>query len=156
MNRILKAASFLVLTLLLSLPGSYAQADTTTSGGQAIVPPFHLHYITVNERLNFHMQIANISGNSVHAVIKYHDQTGAITKTVEQDIVAGAIFDTEFDTSGTPGSSMVPFYATIDWTGPYSGQKPLVAHAYVRYFVQTSDTRAQDTNSLPINGGMPF
>jgi hypothetical protein len=156
MNRILKTASLMVLTLLLSLPGSYAQADTTTSGGQAIIPPFHLLYLSSNHRLNFHMQVANISNETVHVIIKYFKNSGEVAKTAEMDIAAKAIGDASFDTSSTPGGTMLPFYGTIEWTGPYTAQKPLVAHAFVRYYTMSNSIESREANSLSINNGMPF
>jgi hypothetical protein len=60
-------------------------------------------------------------------------------------------------TASTPGTTPLVFYASVEWTGPFSTRKPMIAHAYTRYYVQSgSNYRAQDVNSLPINCGLPF
>jgi|GEM_PF-2027382 len=146
--------SALVLALMLS--AGIARADTTTSGGQAIVPPFHLFYDSSSHYLVFHMQIANISNAPVHVVVKYFNAVGEVAKTAEMDLAAKAVANTMLETSSTPGNDGLPFYATIDWTGPHSGQKPLMAHAFARYYYKPGTSAVQDVNSISVNGGLPF
>jgi hypothetical protein len=129
---------------------------TTTSGGQAIIPPFELYYASTNEYLACRVQLANISNETVHVVLNYINGSGEVAQTTEVNIAAKTVVFIRFTTESTPGSVILPFYGTIDWTGPYMVQKPLVAHGYVRHFLATSSGLAQSAYSLPINNGMPF
>jgi hypothetical protein len=155
MNRILKAASLMVLTLLLSLPGSHAQADTTTSGGQALVPPFYVDYISASYYSMFTMNLANVSNDPIHVVIDYYKQSGEIVKTVEIDLAAKQTIGNVFNGSETPNQSMF-CYGVIRWTGPSTLQKPLLAQGYSYYYYMDRAYRNYEYAGVPINGGMPF
>jgi hypothetical protein len=155
MNRILKAVSLMVLTLLLSLPGSYAQADTTTSGGQAIVPPFTVQYLAATHYSSIAMSLANISNDPIHLVIKYYKQSGEVAKTIEMDLAAKESTVAYFDGAENPNTAM-SCYGVVRWTGPGTLQKPLIAQGYSYYYYMTSAFRNYFATGLPINNGMPF
>lgn len=145
------------LALALALTASGVMAQTTTSGGQALVPPFHLFYSSNTERIDFAMQLANLSDDTIYVRVTYFDRLGAVAKTDEFDIGPKQGSGSSLSTSSTPGTTPLVFYASVEWTGPFTTRKPLIAHAYTRYYVQSgSNYRAQDVNSLPINCGMPF
>lgn len=154
MRRIMTVLSVVALALALAAPD--AKAQTTTSGGQAIVAPFHLFYSSSTERIDFSLQVANLSNDTVHVRVTYFDQLGAVAKTEEFDLNARQAKGSSLSTASTPGTTPLNFYASIEWTGPFSARKPMIAHAYTRYYVQTGTFRAQDVTSIPINCGMPF
>lgn len=79
----------------------------------------------------------------------------AVVRALDMEVGQGA--GSSLSTVSTPGTTPLVFYASVEWTGPFSTRKPMIAHAYTRYYVQSgSNYRAQDVNSLPINCGMPF
>jgi hypothetical protein len=155
MNRILKLASLMALTLLLSISGSHAQADTTTSGGQAVVPPFYVDYISASYYSMFTMNLANVSNDPIHVVIDYYKQSGEIEKTIEIDLAPKQSVENRFNGSESPKQLMY-CYGVIRWTGPSTLQKPLLAQGYLYYYYMDSAYRNYEFAGVPINGGMPF
>jgi len=129
-------------------------SDTSMSGGQALIPPHHQFYTNVDTRTKLHMQVANISNETVHVVVKYFNRTGGLDRTTEVDIAAKEVVDIGFDTASTPNNKLESYYGMVEWTGLYTAQKPIVAHASLRYYVKALS--AMCDNSLPINNGLPF
>lgn len=147
-------SSLIVAFFLLCSPGVNI-ASTTTSGGQAIIPPFSVHYFTTSHSVSFTTTISNISNYTVNVVIEYYKQSGDVAKTVEVDIDPRETVVDIFDGSATPNVQM-DCYGVIKWSGPATLQKPLVASGVSNYYYQTSSFRNFDRFGIPVNFGMPF
>ena len=153
MHRI--SAVFSVLVTAIMLVFGIAQADTTTSGGQALIPPFTVQFLGSTHYSSEKLSLANISNDPVHVVIEYYKQSGEVAKNIEMDLAAKASTELLFNGSDTPGA-LLHCYGVIRWTGTNTLQKPLLAHATLYYLYQTSSFRNYNITGLPINSGLPF
>ncbi len=153
MRKLTTIISAFVMAFMLSV--GIVWADTPLSGGQVVIPPFTVHYQGATHYSAETLNLANISSDTIHVVVEYYKQSGDVVKTIELDLSAKASTVLHFDGSDTPNTVMY-CYGVIRWSGPSMLQKPLLAHATMNYFYQTSSFRNYNITSLPVNNGMPF